>query len=112
MRLKGTVGAVVFLLKPGWRKIVLTLILGIIYFYFWSFLDLIFACEDCMNMYGFPLPFSYTFTYMFTEEYSGFYSLLFLIVDVFIWYLVSCETILVYNIGMGRFKLEESEQTS
>jgi hypothetical protein len=80
------------LLMPDWKKIILFLIVGIILFNINWFVPE--DCVDCTYSQGLPLPVYYW------GGFAGFpktFILVTFIIDVIIWYLISCFIFWIYK---------------
>jgi len=105
-------GNVALFFKPDWRRALLLLAIGVLYYYFWTLVTFVVTCEECEGLYGYPLPFSANFASLFSEQYSAILSMIFFFLDVYIWYLLACEIVLIYDIGKGKvFTKKAKEKT-
>jgi len=106
-------------LKPDLRRVVLLIVIGILYYFFWFLVTLVTDCEDCKVtdatgtasvLYGYPLPFSSNFSSLISEQYYLLFSTLFFAIDFFIWYLLACEIVLIYDIWKKKIFVSETLQ--
>ncbi len=93
--------------KPDLKRIILVTVIGVLYSLFWFLVSSITTCEDCTAinqsgetsvLYGYPLPFSFNFSLLVSEQYYLLFSILFFAVDFFIWYILACEIALIHDI--------------
>lgn len=107
--------------KPDLRRIVLVIVIGILYYYFWFLLTLVIDCRSCVVidvsgassiLYGYPLPFSTNFSSMISEQHSVLYSILFFVIDAYIWYLIACEVIFAYDIWKKKIFVKKTSEES
>jgi len=96
--------------KPDWRRALLLLAIGILYYYFWTLVTFVVTCEGCEGLYGYPLPFSANFASLFSEQYSVILSMLFFFIDAYIWYLLACEIVLIIDIKKGKFFAKKTKK--